>query len=256
MATVYPRECGGTSLGRQGSSPCPGLSPRVRGNQVRWTLSPSLKRSIPASAGEPRASCHQRTTRTVYPRECGGTVDDVDLDMGIEGLSPRVRGTTSSAPSSASSIGLSPRVRGNQTPTCLQKLRTRSIPASAGEPPRSSGSARPRWVYPRECGEPGTPSLPRTKLWVYPRECGGTVQPTGWFARCQGLSPRVRGNPLLIPRSNHYMRSIPASAGEPLRNSRSGVVSRSIPASAGEPFGTTARSILGGVYPRECGGTG
>ena len=91
----------------------------------------------------------------------------------------------------------------------------RSIPASAGEP--ALGHAKG--------GRHG----------VYPRECGGTAAHVARQKVNQGLSPRVRGNPLLADDYTWYIRSIPASAGEPLARY---VRVRRLP-----------------VYPRECGGT-
>ena len=50
---------------------------------------------------------------------------------------------------------------------------------------------------------------------VYPRVCGGTYYP--WHGRgfVQGLSPRVRGNPLPVAPDQEIAGSIPACAGEP-----------------------------------------
>ena len=70
---------------------------------------------------------------------------------------------------------------------------------------------------------------------VYPRVCGGTGATIPPSNRREGLSPRVRGNPLPGP---CYPRA-----------------ARSIPACAGEPAGVGGRAALGGVYPRVCGGT-
>ncbi len=111
--------------------------------------------------------------------------------------------------------GLSPRVRGNLGTAQLVWLSPGSIPAGAGEP----------WLC----------QTWRTWTRVYPRGCGGTPDGAVPVAVCQGLSPRVRGNPvhvyLLSPRSG----SIPAGAGEP-------------------PDGAGA-GCSRGVYPRGCGGT-
>ena len=78
----------------------------------------------------------------------------------------------------------------------------RSIPACAGEP-RSIKRAedRVRSVYPRVCG--GTASTCAYGLSisepVYPRVCGGTLRTslTRFELNQTGLSPRVRGNPIL-----------------------------------------------------------
>ena len=176
----------------------------------------------------------------------------------------------------ARSTGLSPRVRGN-----LSRLRgklgaVRSIPASAGEPPRQERRRRGNKVY--------------------PRECGGTVKTRPSNMLSKGLSPRVRGNRQPTAKAGPHLRSIPASAGEPdshapLRGPgpvyprECGGTERvnhfadcviglsprvrgnhevtgvgiprigSIPASAGEPTLATIATYVARVYPRECGGT-
>ena len=65
--------------------------------------------------------------------------------------------------------------------------------------------------------------------------CGGTLFGLRRQSRLLGLSPRVRGN----------------------RSSRNEVLDGvgSIPACAGEPGRTTGVMLIGGVYPRVCGGT-
>ena len=193
--TVYPRVCGGTENSIINACHSAGLSPRVRGNRIAAQQHPPLLRSIPACAGEPKGR-HFATTRIgVYPRVCGGT--DKPWFVGETGR------------------GLSPRVRGNQLTGSPQRVRTGSIPACAGEPPRAGMAALPDWVY--------------------PRVCGGTRK--GHFAahRGQGLSPRVRGNPAPVARGLSAYRSIPACAGE--------------------PGGNPAPPELPPVYPRVCGGT-
>ena len=70
---------------------------------------------------------------------------------------------------------------------------------------------------------------------VYPRVCGGTALDKERVYLWDGLSPRVRGNPLTINLHIAYARSIPACAGEPSSGSTD--------------------STDGWVYPRVCGGT-
>ena len=131
----------------------------------------------------------------VYPRVCGGTGD--------------------AFPGIADAAGLSPRVRGNPAPRRRPRRRRRSIPACAGEP--------------------GPPNQVSGVLTVYPRVCGGTKVRPVFLDRPSGLSPRVRGNLLQLPRRGVGVGSIPACAGEPgnLRDS--------------------IRVLR--VYPRVCGGT-
>ena len=70
---------------------------------------------------------------------------------------------------------------------------------------------------------------------VYPRACGGTRWPQWASHETRGLSPRVRGNPILVINPALGIGSIPARAGEP-------------------GCGPFPRHV-GGVYPRACGGT-
>ena len=118
----------------------------------------------------------------------------------VAGLSPRVRGNlVAFRPSGhldGRFSGLSPRVRGNPP---LQ-----SIPARAGEPIQRgsiparageffvSGSIWHVGVYPRACGGTSEQTVDSLLIKVYPRACGGTAWLDTW-----GLSPRVRGNPLM-----------------------------------------------------------
>ena len=137
----------------------------------------SLRRSIPACAGEPRLSASPSSANKVYPRVCGGTNDSWYQD--------------------AKDLGLSPRVRGNHVHSYRTSAMKRSIPACAGEP----------WVL------IPTPCTTR----VYPRVCGGTLGIDTYPMYYKGLSPRVRGNPDEGRAIIGYSRSIPACAGEPAR---------------------------------------
>ena len=109
---VYPRVCGGTTVG---------------GAAVRH-----VKRSIPAYAGEPRLNRCAITAGSVYPRVCGGT--------------PGALLTVAPA------HGLSPRMRGNRSVLCGMVAGAGSIPAYAGEPPRHRRRHPTPTVYPRVCG--------------------------------------------------------------------------------------------------------
>ena len=154
---------------------CPGLSPRMRGNPARLSISAPGSGSIPAYAGEPPGRAPVSNPRRVYPRVCGGTW------LRLPGI--------------CTGVGLSPRMRGNLVPHRVFDILTRSIPAYAGEPQGIfCGSAR--WK-------------------VYPRVCGGTPNCTPVGVCLGGLSPRMRGNPEHGARVGQDRRSIPAYAGEP-----------------------------------------
>ena len=212
---VYPRVCGGTALAAGIPPARRGLSPRVRGNPSSPVDPGAHRRSIPACAGEPQPVISLPCVSAVYPRVCGGTLPPLPTPARHTGLSPRVRGNPKHFPWRRWRFGLSPRVRGNRRNPDGNSRRNRSIPACAGEPRSSS---------------PEPSSSP-----VYPRVCGGTGirRRTSWTAG--GLSPRVRGNPSVIPGLGGPGGSIPACAGEPAWKWLSPGTSK--------------------VYPRVCGGT-
>ena len=235
----------------------------------------SLRRSIPACAGEPRLSASPSSANKVYPRVCGGTFP---LQC-----------------SPVRTLGLSPRVRGNQRQLVPGREGLGSIPACAGEPRTLLPDIGDEAVYPRVCGgtvgidtypmyykglsprvrgnpdegraiigysrsipacagEPARGWLPSPSPRVYPRVCGGTGDRTVLDGLRGGLSPRVRGN----RRTRVYPltpgRSIPACAGEP-QVQISGDDGGSIPACAGEPYIVRFVQDVKEVYPRVCGGT-
>ena len=131
--------------------------------------------SIPACAGEPLLFHSLEATMEVYPRVCGGTVDQPKLlamwrvyprvcgGTSGTGLSPRVRGNLLVVSPGIS--GLSPRVRGN--PQRIELLTSNHYAVDFVDK-----------VYPRVCGGTLRPILlqvPRhAVLRVYPRVCGGT----------------------------------------------------------------------------------
>ena len=195
MRQVYPRVCGGTRVAGRSTPEQVGLSPRVRGNLAGVYEAGSSSRSIPACAGEPFFYVMQLIRSKVYPRVCGGT--------------------PLSSTDAPCGQGLSPRVRGNLFAIVLVAIVWGSIPACAGEPTT--------WRTIREGS------------WVYPRVCGGTEALAVLRPFYGGLSPRVRGNPIMIT-------CRPADV-------------RSIPACAGEPHTPWLKPIPHRVYPRVCGGT-
>ena len=216
---VYPRVCGGTAALAFLQREREGLSPRVRGNQYHPAPLHATPRSIPACAGEPRIHRAMGRRHRVYPRVCGGTLWATRRRCGGTGCGwvyPRVcGGTIHFQPIAIGVRGLSPRVRGNRQFGRTAHAFHRSIPACAGEP-RLPAPVR-YWVR------------------VYPRVCGGTDRTSTTNSSPWGLSPRVRGNHLLLLQQVFVIGSIPACAGEP-----------------SAPIACMMRST---VYPRVCGGT-
>ena len=213
---VYPRVCGGAGLENGDQELYKGLSPRVRGSQVRSPWRSSVAGSIPACAGEPACISVFPETAWVYPRVCGGANPSTAILGGQKGLSPRVRGSPcgpqgrpsgpGSIPACAGEPGRNgqdqkgiwvyPRVCGGAIASQMELL------PMAGLSPRVRGSRRPRCSYcspsgsiPACAGEPQVQNLPHPLIKVYPRVCGGAKPTDRPSMRDIGLSPRVRGSP-------------------------------------------------------------
>ena len=192
-----------------------GLSPRVRGNRNIFTSEIDNLGSIPACAGEPFCRCLFYRLPTVYPRVCGGTLPLILL--------------------LCFPTGLSPRVRGNRAGTRARNESGGSIPACAGEPIVLIAL--------------------RVQARVYPRVCGGTGVGAFYTFGGVGLSPRVRGNRVVVPEAGLYEGSIPACAGEP-HQPRHLLHPRPVyPRVCGEPSSSARLLSRQKVYPRVCGGT-
>ena len=172
-----------------------GLSPRVRGNRLSVAAGQRVERSIPACTGEPRHHVGIRCQRWVYPRVYGGT----DLLFLVKRFNQ----------------GLSPRVRGNRCKDAMEMCPLGSIPACTGEP--------------------RTFDIPGVCAQVYPRVYGGTGLPKALHRRLAGLSPRVRGNHILLLSTTPLLGSIPACTGEPSEGIQ--------------------QTLIFTVYPRVYGGT-
>ena len=164
-----------------GSIPCVGfggLSPRVRGNRLEAGQGTGRTRTIPACTGEPQCSPGVTVSARDYPRVYGGTREVARLLLPLEGLSPRVRGN------------LLRQAQGGRM--------SGTIPACTGEPDLGIEYGVLMGDYPRVYG--GT--------WIKVRE-GRLVM---------GLSPRVRGNPVLWGGAGRRPGTIPACTGEPARD--------------------------------------
>ena len=176
LRPVHPRVCGEQSACYLATVDSAGSSPRVRGTGVIDKTYGDVVRFIPACAGNRSTFCCPTLVIAVHPRVCGEQCPQPAMHPEIDGSSPRVRGTVSSARNA-------PRNR-------------RFIPACAGNSALHLGRSPRRAVHPRVCGE---------QTWCRKRE-----------RRSVGSSPRVRGTDNLPWRRRLRRRFIPACAGNRL----------------------------------------
>ena len=110
--TVHPRVCGEQPRCFASCGVFVGSSPRVRGTGATEPFKLPLERFIPACAGNRNVAHRLQRDASVHPRVCGEQTRVSELVRGHYGSSPRVRGTVMTR--------------------LLLSLRSRFIPACAG----------------------------------------------------------------------------------------------------------------------------
>ena len=165
--------CGERNLRQLGILRKIGSSPHVRGTPPSKSPPPTMRRFIPACAGNARRFLMKSWATAVHPRMCGERYDGSPHPQHDGGSSPHVRGTP------ATDDPVAPFVR--------------FIPACAGNAPKSSTPSRTRSVHPRMCGERKVPPV--------------DVLPAN------GSSPHVRGTLIKHDGDIVSYRFIPACAG-------------------------------------------
>ncbi len=171
--TVHPRVCGERIIPINSCVSSFGSSPRVRGTRKRKGYPVADQRFIPACAGNASIRPTRYGRTPVHPRVCGERATGRHSTKQPTGSSPRVRGTLEKA----------------KTP----EVKSRFIPACAG-----NANAGPiifvlYSVHPRVCGE---------RYWILWRP-----------AYSLGSSPRVRGTQCHAQSYSVTHRFIPACAG-------------------------------------------
>ena len=213
-----------------------GLSPHVRGNQLKRTVRPGSRRSIPACTGKPGEGVPVLLAPQVYPRMYGETVSCRDKLNHDNGLSPHVRGNRAGTVDGAAVDGSIPACTGKPCSRCRRPRLMQVYPRMYGETPgRISSPHNGRGLSPHVRGNPGRrrtrrphagsipactgkpppPASDPGESKVYPRMYGETEKTARSETKRQGLSPHVRGNPRPAAPYCEDTRSIPACTGKP-----------------------------------------
>ena len=214
---------------------------------------------IPADAGEPCSARTKSRGSRAYPRGRGGARDVSGHQGGLQGLSPRTRGSPAGAaraagrrgpipadageplraPSTPPAAGAYPRGRGGARMTGMPSVRRWGLsPRTRGSRPRLSGRAHLRGPIPADAGEPDEEHQASSPTRAYPRGRRGAVRRTRRSRPTAGLSPRTRGSPGRDPRAGSGEGPIPADAGEPAGNTHSRAIHRAYPRGRGGAFDT------------------
>ena len=133
-------------------------------------------RIIPAHAGQTTLAWNHPNTTSDHPRACGANMTWTQIDDGLNGSSPRMRGKRS------------PGVE------CRQSMRI--IPAHAGQTSHRCTT--------------------RTRSTDHPRACGANIEICEATNASDGSSPRMRGKLQRRVFDHARVRIIPAHAGQTL----------------------------------------
>ena len=152
---VHPRACGEHARTVDPMLCAYGSSPRVRGTLLDPRCRPTLKRFIPARAGNtPGADGSGGVMDGSSPRVRGTRGRMVGHRRGRRFIPARAGNTVHHRDRARPTGGSSPRVRGTRQPMQQARLRAqRFIPARAGNTQPSPAPPRASAVHPRACGE-------------------------------------------------------------------------------------------------------
>ena len=128
----HPRACGANPAATLFASPATGSSPRMRGKHTCGAVVIVNVRIIPAHAGQTAARVRTSHPHKDHPRACGANEAGHRLDSDRQGSSPRMRGKRHR-------LGVG-------------TLRSRIIPAHAGQTPALNGIMWSSSDHPRACG--------------------------------------------------------------------------------------------------------
>ncbi len=224
------------------------VHPRVRGERdLAVGRPPAPCGSSPRARGTPRAP-RARLPRDRFIPACAGNAPPATARACGRPVHPRVRGermpSTIAAPAPA---GSSPRARGTRDCAGDRAVRSRFIPACAGNACSATGRATPAAVHPRVRGERKTCGHQRAPSVGSSPRARGTQTSTCRSARRGGSSPRARGTRVARPVAEHELRFIPACAGNARRSAGSPPARPVHPRVRGErgPAGTGAPLSFG-----------
>ncbi len=214
---VHPRVCGEHRQWPRDGYAAAGSSPRVRGTPLCKRVIESIRRFIPACAGNTHGRPSVPSTRTVHPRVCGEHLSRTIATLQDDGSSPRVRGTLHHIIGAVEHQRFIPACAGNtpkcwSTTTCppvhprvcgeharAQQFGNRAV----GSSPRVRGTLVFQWpvvvgarFIPACAGNTANPDIKTTVYTVHPRVCGEHRSVCGFWKTDYGSSPRVRGTHL------------------------------------------------------------
>ncbi len=234
ISAVHPRVRGERPKCSRSTMPAHGSSPRARGTERSHRVGSSCSRFIPACAGNGDPVPPRRPRVPVHPRVRGERFNNLLIEAGRAGSSPRARGTERF--SAADTFGrrfipacagngpslergslpdtVHPRVRGERLPVfCAASASVGSSPRARGTDAEPGRRRPPHRFIPACAGNGGSPRTRPTLRPVHPRVRGERSWQVAPSTVPAGSSPRARGTEHGAGRIDLHGRFIPACAG-------------------------------------------
>ena len=211
---VHPRSRGEHPAHERISSTFSGSSPLTRGTRQRLLFLSSSERFIPAHAGNTHTDLRHRSSFTVHPRSRGEHASSSATRCRLAGSSPLTRGTRVKVGVSEGSFTVHPRSRGEHLVELRQHVPpTGSSPLTRGTQIRLGFTRLRSRFIPAHAGNTRVDQVWLPPLPVHPRSRGEHRSPTPDSARVAGSSPLTRGTLPAGIASAADTRFIPAHAG-------------------------------------------
>ena len=210
----HPRVCGEHETLPHVQLDIEGSSPRMRGTPAITPPSVRLTGIIPAYAGNTNSVSHTIGTSGDHPRVCGEHHGAESDSEGLEGSSPRMRGTPAPRTGISRPTGIIPAYAGNTCACSRPRSRRRDHPRVCGEHLGiSCRQDRRPGIIPAYAGNTSECPYHRWYSWDHPRVCGEHRRRKSYQCSGGGSSPRMRGT-LEIGFAPVFPRGIiPAYAG-------------------------------------------
>ena len=244
----------------------------MRGKPSRYPYIPTIRRIIPARAGQTTDGRTGPKSYSDHPRACGANSAVSDAVVPDFGSSPRVRGKPTIDGKAENSARIIPARAGqtNRPPRIIlnsadhpracganyldnpwDMFKIGSSPRVRGKPRRRSSSPPLRRITPARAGQTSTADTCTWEVSDHPRACGANMTPFRPFTVTEGSSPRVRGKPNHAASTGVGSRIIPARAGQTKAALQITTTTKDHPRACGaNPASTPAMLTVSGSSPR------
>ena len=254
MPSDHPRACGANSGQPQTGGDDFGSSPRMRGKPAARSRRVMRVRIIPAHAGQTSAAARAGWSRPDHPRACGANVLTLHLHHAASGSSPRMRGKRLDFKGFELKSRIIPAHAGQTTTTGACDAATKDHPRACGANAKWLRSCpAPSGSSPRMRGKLADETAVVTASRIIPAHAGQTNTSVFSLA-CATDHPRACGANVISGRLRHASGgSSPRMRGKLHQVQRATYADRIIPGHAGQTPPDSPPVVFHPDHPRACG---